>query len=257
MLSPESAESLVSILSSSTTQLSDLLAQFSTQFDIKNRVICLKNISLFLADGILDHPQQIVAFWLLYKSFEIEDIDEHPFRPLFSYIYSDFRTGRPNTCSPELLTILSNLLTKNDISIIGNLTVDQIMGPDFPLKPFSVTEVPGSKLHFTRISPVLIDNLNQNSQNANNDSQQYLAISSSPSLSGISMSASPSTPTIPIISQNELLKSLLLNPSYSNEFEAPYIRPTPELSPIFEQEVEQSFVISDFDIPMLYDNNKI
>ena len=260
MLSTESADSLVSIISSATEALNTLLERFSSIFDVKNRVICLKDLSLLLTDGILDQPQQIVAFWIIYKSFEVDDIEDHPFKPLFSLLYSEFRITRPNLISPQLLTILSNLLTKNDISAIGDLSVDQIFGPDFPLRSHSPSEIQTSKIHFTRIAPLLVDNINpqSNQQNSGNDSisNHSATISSSPSLSGsMSISASPSASVMPIISHNEAVKCLLANPSYSHDFEASYIRPAPAPLEVTDAELEQSYIYSGLNVPFLFDES--
>ena len=259
MLSPESAYSLVSIISSTTETLDSLLERFSTIFDVNNRVLCLKNLSLLLADGILEHPQQIAAFWLLYKSFEVDDLEEHPFKPLFSLLYTEFRITRPNLISPQLLKILSNLLTKNDISVIGNLTVDQIFGSEFQLPSHSPSEIPASKIHLTRVAPLLIDNINiQTNQNGSNDtlSNHSATISSSPSLSSsMTISPSPSASIMPIVSHNEVLKCILSNPSYSHDFEAPFIRPAPAPLEVCDAELEQSFIYSGLNIPFIFDES--
>lgn len=55
--------------------------------DMKNTVNSLKYLSILLADDILDYQQQIVTVWIIYNSFETESFDEHPFDPLFAYIF--------------------------------------------------------------------------------------------------------------------------------------------------------------------------
>ena len=245
MLSKENADTLISIISSTSETLNDLLSKFSTILDLKTRVICLKNLSLLLSDGILDHQQQIVAFWILFKSFEVDNFDDHPFKPLFSFI-NDFRMSKPNTCSPELYSMLSCILGKQDISICGNYSVKNLMNSEFPLKVPKSNDSINTRIQYPRITPLLIE---ANSPQAASETKES-------TLGKEANSQQNQGESVKIISHNEAITSLVLDPSYSNDFEPPFIRPVPELSPIFDHELEQSFVLSDFNSPFIYDESQ-
>ena len=45
------------------------------------------------------------------------------------------------------------------------------------------------------------------------------------------------------------------NVSYCSDFDPPYIRPEPELSPLFEHELEQTFIVSGSEPMMIFDEN--
>lgn len=59
----------------------------------------------------------------------------------------------------------------------------------------------------------------------------------------------------PKISQIDVLTELMQNISYCFDFDPPYIRPEPELSPLFEHELEQTFIVSGTDPMMIFDKN--
>jgi hypothetical protein len=235
-LSKESAESLVSIISTTNENLSKILSKFSSTLDIKTRVICLKNLSLLLSDGFLDHNQQVVALWIVYKSFEVEDIEEHPFRPLFIHIY-DFRISKPNVYSPMVYNMIACILSKQDISTLGNFSVKSLINSEFPVVIPKSIDSSSNKVQYTRLSPVLIESIKASANDSNGKEQN----------------AQPKKEQT--ISHNEAMVSLLLNPSYSNDFEPPFLRPVPDITPICEHELEQSFVVSQFNPPFIYDEN--
>lgn len=222
MLSSEKTKELISIITNSTESLSNLYNTFKTSMDVKNTVISLKYLSILLADGVLDHKQQIVTVWIIYKSFETENFDEHPFRALFASIYDVHSDKKPNTYSPELYDLLGCIITNANVDEIGEYSVIQILNSNFPLNAPDRSEVQIGKYNYTRISPLIID------QTGSEESK---------------------------ITQVDVLAELMQNITYCTDFDPPYIRPEPELSPIFEHELEQTFILSDSEPIMLFDEN--
>lgn len=214
---------VISLLSDTNSPLKEIEAKFKKHFIIKRRFFVLSYISMLLYDNLLDHKQQIIALWLILREAPDVDIEKHPFLSIFLYLYG-YKMTNPNTCSPQLYIILNHILNKISIDMIGKLSIRLIFSEKFPFK--DSTEVIKHKYaynncsHEPRNSYLLPTEICKDEQ---------------------------------IIDQKQLLLELLKNNSYLDEFEAPLIRPVPEITPIFDDEIEQVF-ISSFDSPsFLYD----
>lgn len=219
MLSREAAELLVSLLSNDSDPLSSISSRFSSNFDVNDKMVALAGISMLLSDCLLDHPQQIVALWILVNEFEDIPIIDSPFLPVFLYLF-DMRNTNPNACPPQMYDILLCLLGNCNIEIIAESTVKTILSPTFQLQTPSSPSIALPKQYQARTSPLL-------TERAENTSHT--------------------------MSQSQILVELLCDPTIYNDFEPPYIRPLPDVSPIFPGELQQSF-ISSFDAsPPLYD----
>ena len=216
------ANLLVSLLSNKSDNLGQIQTKFNSCFNFEAQILCFKNVGLLLTNGILDHYQQIVAFWILYKSFEGPKIFQHPFYNIFRSLF-DFKQQKPNVCSPELYEILSSCLNDEDLSFLSFLNVKYILSEKYSssLKTPSNENLP-NYTSWNHITPLLIDYV-QSDQD-----------------------------TLP---QDLVIQKILEDGSFTEEFSPPFLRPIPELTPITELELQQTFISSFSQPPFLYDDN--
>jgi hypothetical protein len=208
MLSQSLSASLVSLLSNETDPLSSLSTQFCSTFDVPSRMTALMGLSMLFADGLLDHKQQIVALWLLFNEFQSIPLADNPFLPIFSYL-SDLRATSPNSCSPQLYDIISCILGNFSPEKLGDLSVRTIFSPGHTIQTPKAINIPILKPSQARISHVLIE-----------------------------QSESP----MGVLTQPQVLSELLADPALYADFEAPFVRPAPAVSPLFQGELFDSFI---------------
>lgn len=220
MLSRESAEALISILSNEIETLGSLANKFAETFETKERMIALTAISVLLSDGILDHQQQIVGLWLLYSEFESIPLCDSPFYPIYTYL-DDVRKNNPNMCSPQLYDILSCILSNTQPEQVTDCSVRVLFGPTFVINTPKSVSMTTLKVTSPRLSPILVEKTTK--------------------------------PVGPILSQSEVLIELLCNCDIYTDFESPFMRPAPAVSPIFPGELFDTFMSSYTFPPALFD----
>lgn len=220
MLSKD-ATILVSLLSNRQDSLNQIYEQFQSSFDFEIRVKCLKGLSLLFSDEVLDHHQQINCFWILYKSFEVQSIDNHPFYSVFHYVY-DFRHNRPNVYSPKLYELLCNCLNNNNLDFLSSNNSKSILSNNFSIPLCSQSDFSNPRNTIYHVSPLIIDRVNSDRD---------------------------------CVPHDHVLIQLLEDGSFYEEFTAPFLRPAPDICPIFEGELQQSYVLSFCNPPFLFDDN--
>lgn len=221
MLERQVAENFVDLLSNSTDTLSVISTKFHSSFDIRNRMIALTGISMLLSDGLLEHPHQIVAIWLLFNEFNKVPINDSPFLPVFVHLYNEVRISNPNSCPPQLYDIVNCILGNGDTDKIGSMSIKSIMSPNFALPNLTTINLSAPKQYQPRISPILSEKVE--------------------------------TPESEVMTPSQILVELLSDSTIYNDFESLYIRPAPEISPIFLGEIEETFISSFDSAPALFD----
>jgi hypothetical protein len=155
----------------------------------------------------------------LFTEFQSIPRADNPFLPIFSYL-SDLRTTSPNSCSPQLYDILSCILGSFSPEKIGDLSVRTIFSPGHVLPVPKALNIPVLKPSQARISPVLVEPVE--------------------GLAGA-------------LTQPQVLAELLADPAVYADFEAPFVRPAPAVSPLFQGELADTFVCCDGTTPYLWD----
>ncbi|OHT13062.1 hypothetical protein TRFO_03487 [Tritrichomonas foetus] len=248
MLDRQVAESFVELLSNQTDSLSTIYSKFHSSFDVRNRMVALTGISMLLSDGLLEHPHQIVATWLLFREFNKVPIHDSPFLPVFVHLFNEVRITNPNFCPPQLYDIVSCILDNGDTDAIDNLTLKAILSPNFSIPNSTNINLSAPKAYQARISPVLSKEI-EKTENGNINSN-----SSNSNLNALgSHSTSNSNLERVVMTPSQILVELLSDPTIYNDFEPPYVRPAPEITPIFPGEVQQTFISSFDTAPALFD----
>lgn len=215
MLSKKESDLFVSFLTNKTDSLSSILTKFKSNFNERNRTVALTCIATFITDSLLNCAQQIVAVWLLANEFPNVSLVDHPFMPIFLFLF------KQDSCSRQLYDILSIILSGRQIDFIGSLSVNDILNQNFEINHTN-TNIIQIQNWKPRIQRVLLENvINYN----NVELEDYDSILS-----------------------KLLCDDLLI------DFEAPFIRPVPELFPITNDELRNNFINS-FDNLFLFDEN--
>ena len=202
MIRHSAAETLVSILNIMDQPLESISTKFNQEYDFNDKLTAITGISLLLTDGLLSFPQQIVAVWILYNEFKTQPIKAHPFGNLFTNLFLSQQTI---ILSPQLRDILASVLSGNGFGGAEKESVNSILSASykFSKQPDPATEKPAHIL--PRISPVIVSNTPD--------------------------------PTAEQLTHDQVLLKILENDAFWSNFEAPLIRPIPEISPIFEGEL--------------------
>ena len=229
MLKSGSSENLVSLLSNDVDVLRDLVDEFWSTFDFNDRLIALSACSLLVLDGLLDHKQQFVAFYFIYSECKVDDIIDHPYYSVFKQASEIFLTT-PNFFAPQVCLFVECALANVNLDFLEDEPIAKIYSynfhfpkaPECKLSTNSTTEPKRNDI--LENSSILIEN-RDNSENEN------------------------------VLLNNDFLIQLLQEEQLCNVFQAPFIRPIPEISPIFKG--EPALIKSTENPPFLYDEGII
>ncbi|EAY10880.1 hypothetical protein TVAG_012460 [Trichomonas vaginalis G3] len=196
------AELVIEILNNGDDTLETVSSKFNADFDFNDRISALTGISLLLTDGLLNYAQQIVGVYILFNEGKSQ-----PTNP-FAYIYQTLlivHQSNPNFISPQLHEILSSVLNGNGFGPAAKESANTILSAGFTFPSQKEPILDKTPSVTPRISPVIVSN-------------------------------TPDTNCQHITHDQALLKILTSEIFWSN-FEAPFIRPIPEIAPIFEGEL--------------------
>jgi hypothetical protein len=197
MVSREVADSLISVISCESETLSNLAKTFETSCEKADQLCILTSLSCLLMDDILDPSQQIISVWLLRSCFGKLPIRESPFYAVFQFIIQSGSSGS-NSFSQKLCDIISCFLSDVKLDDLGDHSVHEILDHNFAIDcPTGPEMLHVSFPPMSRISPVIV---------------------------------SKADPSGSEITQHQLLRELLIDPSLWTEFEVPFSRLSPEIS---------------------------
>ena len=213
MIRASLAESLVKFLNINEEPLESISNKFNQELDFNDKLTAITGIYLLLTDDLLSYPQQIVAVWMLYNEFKNQPIKSHPFAPIFTALILSEKK------SPQLREILVSVMSGNGFGGAEKESVNTILSAGFKFQKLPDPSIERSHVTAPRISPVIV-------------------------------SPQPD-PTAEQLTHDEVLLKILQNDAFWSSFEAPLIRPSPDISPIFEGELTpiESFSSPEF----LYD----
>lgn len=211
MISKDVAESIISIISNDNEQLSKLSDSFKTKFNDKNPLAILTILSNLLMDGIFEPSQQIIVVWLLYKAFDDISISINPLSYVLRNVFHSIQTNSP-LFSPKLGDIIGGILSSSEMDDIGDHTASEILESNFSMESSSTPDLVGTPFQtLSRTSSVIVTKADAKVQQ---------------------------------ITQHQLLKELLVEPSLWSDFEVPFMRTLPDLTPASPEELQFSTIIS-------------
>ncbi|EAX99080.1 hypothetical protein TVAG_290270 [Trichomonas vaginalis G3] len=162
-------------------------------------------------DGIFEPSQQIIVVWLIYKAFEDISMAINPLSYVLRTVFHSIQTNSP-LFSPKLGDIIGGILSSSEMDDIGEHTASEILESNFSMESSSTPDLVGTPLQtLTRTSSIIVAKADAKVQQ---------------------------------ITQHQLLKELLVEPSLWSDFEVPFMRTIPDLSPISSDELQFSTIIS-------------
>ncbi|KAH0785845.1 CCR4-NOT transcription complex subunit 11 isoform X2 [Histomonas meleagridis] len=219
MVSKEIADSVISLISSESVSLANLTKQFKNTCNKIDQLSVLSSLSALLMDVILEPPQQIITAWLLYSSFSDVPIRENPFFDVLQFVLNS-----SNSYSQKLCDIINCLVNVSDLGDIAEKTVLEILDPNFSIDSSNTSDLLTTTVpQIPRISPVIV---------------------------------SKADPTSTQISQYQLLRELLIDPSLWTDFDVPFCRQMPTISTPSNDELQFMNINSIDGIPFLFDELK-
>jgi hypothetical protein len=215
MISRDVADSLISIISCESETLAKLATNFESSCSKVDQLSVLTSLSGLLMDDVLEQPQQIIAIWLLRSAFPKVPIRENPFYGVFEFIFQSGATSA-NSFSQKLCDIVSCFLSGVELDDLRDRSVLEILADDYAIDTPNLADLVNiSPPPLPRISPVIISKADAS------ESQ---------------------------ITQHQLLRELLIDPSIWTGFDVPFSRLTPEISAPSLEEL-QFMHISSIDAP--------
>lgn len=220
MISKQVADTIISIISSESETLSKLTELFQSSCNKVDQLSILTSLSALLMDDILEPAQQIITVWLLKSSFPGE-IKDNPFYEVLHYILQS-GTSNANSYSQKLCDII-NCLFSPDVHLndFADRSVHEILDPNFSLVDQSGPEI--NNILFPplpRISPVII---------------------------------SKADAAATQLTQHQLLRELLIDPSLWTDFDVPFCRQIPDISIPSVDEYQFMNISSIDSTPYLFD----
>lgn len=216
------AEIVLNIISDDVKKLDDLYEDYKNKTTAKQRIRLNFHLINFLTDGILSHSQQIVSFYILYKTSSTDTIENHPLRNDFLYLIKNSGSLQNMLC-PRLYEILCCYFNLSNIEI-GDKCAKEIMSCDFVVDFTPKIDIEFNKSMHNRFSPTVIELTNNQCKSG-----------------------------VDIISHDELILRLLQSNIYGNDLDIQMLRPTPDEPQLYERELEQTYIVND--IPFLFDRN--
>lgn len=210
MISKQIADSVISIISSKSETLATLTKLFHESCSKAEQLSVLTSLATLLMDDILEPPQQIITVWLIQASFP-GDIKENPFYDVLQFLYQS-GTSNSNSYSQKLCDFINFIISPDArLTDCADRSVHQILDPNFSLADQTGSELVNISFPpLPRISPIII---------------------------------SKADPTATQLTQHQLLRELLMDPSLWDDFDVPFCRPIPEI--VLPSPEEYQFMNSD------------
>ena len=219
MISKQVADNIISIISCESETLSKLTENFQHSCNKVDQLSILTSLATLLMDGILEPTQQIITVWLLQSAFPCE-IKDNPFYEVLHFI-SQSGASNSNSYSQKLCDII-NCLFSPDVHLedFANRSVQKILDPNFSLDQNGPELNNISFPPLPRISPVIITKADANAAQ---------------------------------LTQHQLLRELLIDPSLWTDFDVPFCRQIPDISVPSVEEYQFMNINSIDSPPYLFD----
>ena len=221
MLTKEDAELIIGIISDDSEPLSKVSDRFDATFKPDKSLTVLTSLSALLTEGILEEAQQVVVVWLIYKAYGQEPSQQNPFSDVLSFVYSKC-SSNTTKFSAKVGEIAGAILSSTKIDTLGEHSVSEFLEPNFECG-FTNDIEDASFPSGVRNSPIIISKADQKAAQ---------------------------------ISPHQLLKELLIEPLIWPDFEIPFYRTTPELTPTSDEELQFSMITTSSDMPYIFDDEQ-
>lgn len=221
MISEDAADAVISIISNEDESLAKLAEQFARSCGRIDQFSVLTSLAAMLMDTILDQAQQIITVWLLYSAFADLPIRENPFFDVFQFV---LHSGASNAAaySQKLFDIINSFVNLGDLNDVAEKSAQEILDPNFSI------------------------------DSSNSSDLLTTTVQQGPRISAVVVSKAD--PSAMQISQHQLLKELLMDPSMWTDFEVPFCRQIPSTSQPSKEELEFMFVNSVDGTPYMFDD---
>ena len=220
MVSRETADAVVSIISCETETLSKLTENFESCCCMIDQLSVLTGLAALIMDDILDPSQQIITAWLLHSAFPGVSIKKNPFYEVFQFILQT-GTSSTNSYSQKLCDIISCVLSSVDLDELKDKSVHDILDSSFQIDSSGANDLLNTSFPpMPRLSPVIA------SKSDSSESQ---------------------------ITQHQLLCELLVDPIIWTDFDVPFSRPMPNICEPANEELQFMHVSSIDAPPFLFD----
>lgn len=196
MVSKEIADTVIEIISSESETLSKLSSLFQKSCKKIDQLSVLTSLAALLMDDILEPPQQIITVWLLHTTFSDIPIKDNPFYDVLQFVLQ-IGTAMTNSYTQKLCDIISCFISSVDLEELGDHSVHEILDLNFSI------------------------------DSSNSNDLMNIAFSPTPRLSPIIISKAD--PSHPHITQHQLLRELLIDPSLWTDFDVPFSRQIPDI----------------------------
>ena len=217
MISKEITEILISTTLNENDSLNNISNHFFTHFNHVDQLIILTSLSSLLFESILEPSQKIIIIWLLFKTYEHINIKESPFYYLFVKLAQ-------NTSMSKIPEICSTITMSNSMENYGNKTSLEILEGKTSSNNSNQIELP----------------LNDDNNNISGISSIYSFRSNS---------------NVEHITQNQVICELIKNPVIWTDYEIPFLRQSPDLTSLTQEELQFLPINTDIDLPLIYDLN--
>ena len=223
MIPKDIADSTISIISNENIALSKLSEQFQKSCNKIDQFSILTSLAALLMDAILDQLQQIITVWLLYSTFDDLPIRENPFFDVFQFVIHSGPSSS-NSYSQKLFDIINCFMNLGDLNDIAEKSATEILDPNFSI------------------------------DSSNNSDLLTTTVQQVPRISSVIISKAD--PSATQISQHNLLRELLIDPSLWTEFEVPFCRVIPSISQPSGEELQFMYANSVDGTPYIFDELK-
>ena len=217
MLARETADAIVALLDNTTDTLSAIATKMASAVDVKERMVALTGLATLIADGVCDHKQQVVGLWLIYSEFRTIPLSDHPFLPIFLYLY-ELRKSAVHACPRQIFDMICTFFANSGTEQFADHSIRTIFSERYSFVAPKTVEFVATKPADVRMSPVL----------------------------AWECESSDSMPLSEVIAQ------LLCESEIYDDFGPPVACPVPEVCAVFPGELDGSYLSSYEHPPFLF-----
>jgi len=221
MASKEQIDFIFNNIFNENEKLNNVKTKFDEHYQIEDQFALLNGLCTLLIDGLLEPTQQVIVLWIIYKIFDRFNIRDNPYYYVFYLVYQSCSSGS-HTFHNRIFEFVSCILSSVSVDENGIFSANEIFNQaqSIPLSSASVDSSLIEDASVNRLSPLII---------------------------------SKPDPNDPQITHNQLLRELLSEPSLICDFEVPFLRISPELMPVNQEEYQFMTINSNSDLPYVLD----
>ena len=218
MLARATADAIVALLDNTTDTLSAIAAKMASAVDVKERMVALTGLAALIADCVCDPKQQVVGLWLIYSEFRTIPLSDHPFLPIFLYLY-ELRKSDGSAHPRQIFDMICTFFANSGTEQFADNSIRAIFSERYSFAAPKTTEFVATKPADVRMSPVLAWEC---------ESPDAMPLS-------------------------EVIARLLCGSEIYDDFAPPVVCPVPDVCEVFPGELGGSYLSSCEHPPFLFD----